>query len=87
MGVGLDTGPLVVGAMGCARRLDYTAIGDPVNVASRLCAAAGDGILCGEATAGRVPTADLEPVAPLGLKGKARPVRAFKVLGAPGAPP
>jgi adenylate cyclase len=86
MGVGLDTGPLVVGAMGCVRRLDYTAIGDAVNVAARLCAAAGDGILCGEATAGRAPTAELDPVAPLGLKGKARPVRAFRVRGAPRAP-
>ncbi|HSN92844.1 MAG TPA: adenylate/guanylate cyclase domain-containing protein [Anaeromyxobacteraceae bacterium] len=80
MGVGIATGPVVVGAMGCERRLDYTAIGDPVNVAARLCAAAAAGeILCGEAVASRAPAGiALEPVAPLDVKGKARPVPAFR---------
>jgi adenylate cyclase len=80
MGVGIDTGPVVVGAMGCERRLDYTAIGDPVNVAARLCAAAAPGeILCGEAAASRAPAGiALEPVAPLDVKGKARPVPALR---------
>jgi adenylate cyclase len=80
MGVGVDTGPVVVGAMGCERRLDYTAVGDPVNVAARLCAAAAPGeILCGEATASRAPGhIVLDPVTPLEVKGKARPVTALR---------
>jgi adenylate cyclase len=80
MGVGIDTGPVVVGAMGCERRLDYTAVGDPVNVAARLCAAAAPGeILCGRATASRAPGhLALGPVAPLEVKGKARPVEALR---------
>lgn len=36
MGVGLNSGPAVVGNMGSSRRFDYTAMGDTVNLASRL---------------------------------------------------
>jgi adenylate cyclase len=40
MGVGLNTGSAVVGAIGSKKRLDYTAIGATVNLAARLCAIA-----------------------------------------------
>jgi adenylate cyclase len=36
MGIGLNTGPIMVGNVGHAQRLEYTAVGDTVNTASRL---------------------------------------------------
>ncbi|MFB2972840.1 CHASE2 domain-containing protein [Aerosakkonema sp. BLCC-F183] len=35
-GIGIHTGPLIAGSVGCSRRLNYSVIGDTVNVAARL---------------------------------------------------
>lgn len=49
MGLGLDAGDVIVGSMGSNVRMEYTAIGDAVNVASRLSGIAKDGeIIIGE---------------------------------------
>lgn len=60
MGVGINSGPAVVGTVGYEERLEYTLVGDTVNVASRiqdLTKQYGRPILIGEGTAARVSAA------------------------------
>ena len=81
--VGISTGPVLVGNVGSDLRYDYTAIGDTMNMASRLQgAAAPGGVLISDRTARFVePLFELEDVGSLELKGKAEAVPAFRVLG------
>lgn len=78
-GLGLAMGPATVGRIGSEGRLDYTAIGTVVNLASRLCASAGDTEILVDAVAasavgGRTPLVELDARA---LKGFDHPVRVF----------
>jgi adenylate cyclase len=72
IGVGLHTGPAVVGNIGSADRIQYTAIGDTVNVAARLVDRAEPGqILVSENCRNALSTTDrLSPLGEAALKGR-----------------
>jgi adenylate cyclase len=81
-GVGISTGPAVVGNIGAHDRLDYTVIGDTVNTASRLCGVAGSGQIvvtkeCADQIGDAFRIGDLPPLA---VKGKTLPLRVYQVL-------
>lgn len=81
LGIGMNTGVVIAGSIGSARRTEYTCIGDTVNVASRLCSlAAPTEILVGEGTARALShLAQLEPLPAVKVKGKREPVLLFRV--------
>lgn len=81
-GVGIHTGPAVVGNIGYDFRMDYTAIGDTVNTASRLQGKAlGNQILISQAVYDRVKD-DIEAVliGDMSMKGKNDKISAYDVI-------
>jgi adenylate cyclase len=80
-GVGVALGPATVGTVGYEGRLDYTAIGSVINLASRLCGAADDGQILldpvlAQATKGTIASTSVgERV----IKGYIRPLQVFAV--------
>jgi len=83
VGIGVNTGVVTAGNIGSPRRIDYTVIGDPVNVASRLMTNAVAGqTLISEDTArdlSGVSEFKLNRLAPLQVKGKSQPIPVFSV--------
>jgi class 3 adenylate cyclase/tetratricopeptide (TPR) repeat protein len=82
--LGLNTGLVVVGAIGDNLRMDYTAVGDTTNLAARLQqAAAPEQIVISETTYRLVAGyCDTQSLGALSLKGKSDLVQAWEVLAA-----
>jgi adenylate cyclase len=85
VGIGINTGPMIIGNMGSKERFAYTVIGDEANLGARLEAANKDfhtHILISEATSqavkGEIAARELDVVT---FRGMARPVRVYEVLG------
>ncbi len=81
MGIGLHTGEATIGYIGSDKRSEYTAIGDTVNLASRLESnAAGGQILMSEASVAasgnRIPVIAREP---LTVRNRQQPVNVFEI--------
>jgi class 3 adenylate cyclase/CHASE2 domain-containing sensor protein len=88
VGVGIHCGIAVVGNVGTAERLEYTAIGSTVNLAARLCESAGMGeIIVSEDVRARLGDRIVTEVrAPILVKGIVRELVTYKVTGLSASP-
>ncbi|RSS83579.1 adenylate/guanylate cyclase domain-containing protein [Streptomyces sp. WAC06614] len=82
MGIGLNSGPVMSGTVGSERRLEYAAVGDTTNTASRLeqlTKELGHSILLADSTRRLLPddVYGLIPVGAVALRGRIEPVEVF----------
>lgn len=89
VGVGINTGVALVGNLGSKERFNYTAIGDSVNIASRIeshTKESGVNILTSQSTLNSIlasghPLPKVREIGEVILKGKTEPIRLFEILG------
>jgi adenylate cyclase len=81
-GVGIATGPVLVGEVGSSLRTDFTAMGASVNLAARLCgcAPAGKIYISGPTREALGGTVNVKPVTGLSMKGIPKDMRVFEVV-------
>ncbi len=83
IGVAVNSGEVITGAVGASRTLQYTAIGDAMNTAARICELAGaNEILVTRAVYSRVKQfVDGEERRPVELRGKRDPLALYRIIG------
>ncbi len=84
VGIGINIGDVIMGSMGATDRMDYTVIGDAVNLGARLCSAAGKGdILVAESVRACSPSKARDykffKIEPITVKGKSEPITVYRV--------
>jgi class 3 adenylate cyclase/tetratricopeptide (TPR) repeat protein len=84
MRIGLNSGPVIVGAIGDDLRMDYTAVGDTTNLASRMEGIATPGAIMVSKKTYKIARDffDFEPVGKVQVKGKEEPQKTYQLIKA-----